>query len=472
MSHNKSNIIETSARLAAGFGLAGAAVIGGLVVADHAEDLNHRIVVAPESARPSDSFSEAFDAGVTVFGAIGVGALALGAGRKVRETLDPKAKAIGEISRKTTNSSNKRRVAASASLIATGAAVMAGSFWDIASEVGASQTDVSNTLFGGMQGNGETFVLSNSPTPELATATNVAPNTVTGIIGSAQKFGITVAPARAEWHTTYSEDGSGAKAQILAAGLPQEVTGLPSANETCTDVPVSAAEEIGVKEGETLTMDGLTLTVRNVLTDSSGINLMPVILNNDDFARCVQTNPDQPYTFMLARGEREQVDAMLKDAGISAEDLSNRIFVIPEAEFMANTLQTGKNNVNSLALQSMAVAMLFAGAALGNKSGTMLANHRQTNAMYVANGLRKKQLGQIYKQKADREALTSSLIAAPMIVLVDAFTNNGTPGAALGPNAGTFLCVLGATWVANRAGTALAVRREIKNIDLAKGHRL
>lgn len=471
MSPSQSRVIETSARLAAGVGLATAAAVGGMVVTDHADHLNHRIVMAPESARPSDTFSDIFDAGIVVFGAVGVGALALGAGRKFREAVDPRAKAIGDISRKTTNSSN-RRVAASVSLIACGAAVMAGSFWDIASEVSASQTKVSDALFGGMPGNGETFVLSNSPTPELATATNVAPNMLAGIAASAQRFGITVAPARAEWHTTYPQDGSGAKAQILAVGLPSEVTGLPSANETCTDVPVTAAEEIGIKVGETFTMDGLTLTVRNVLKDSSGTNLMPVILNNEAFAQCVQTNPDQPYTFILARGQREQVDAFLKDAGVSTEDLSNRIFVVPEAEFMANTLQTGKNNVNSLALQSMAVAMLFAGAALGNKSGTMLANHRQTNTMLLANGLRKKQLARIYKQKADREALASSVVAAPIIVLVDAFTNSGTPGASLGPNTGTFLCVLGATWVANRAGTSLAIRREIKNIDLAKGHRI
>lgn len=475
--------MEHAKRIVPAAAFAGACVVGGIATAEQMSDavdivdidLSEGIVIKPEAAQPSDTFNDLFD-GIYVGGAaLGVGVLAKRAGRQVRLSFSKKEQAVSELSYQVGGNGTGRKVRALAgvSLIGAGAGLMTGGFVDIAREVGNSQVDVSEALFGELPGTGtgENFILSNTPTPELANAMNLPNEVVAGIseaASSPEYDELVVAPMRVEWHTAFAE-GSENKVQVLAAGLPQEITELPEANEICSNVKVVAAEELGVAPGQKLTVDGLPVTVHETVAESAGVNLLPVIMNNEDFARCLQTNPDQPFNAVLAQGEYEEVQRLLADSGVDVENLNNRVFVVPESEFMANTLQTGKNNVNGFALNAMALGLLFAGAALGNNARTQLANNRRINTMLQANGFDWKTIKHVYNEHSEKMALKSSIVAVPAIIGFDAMTNSGTPGAAMGPNAVTLLCVLGTTWTAARVGTELAVRKEAKREELNKG---
>lgn len=218
-------------------------------------------------------------------------------------------------------------------------------------------------------------------------------------------------------------------------------------------------------------MEGLEVKVGRVLENGAGFNLAPIIFNNEDFARCYKSNPDQPFSILLAEGEKDEIIKVLEDAGVdNAHDIANRVYVVPRGDFITNTEETVKNNVNGLMLEAMILGLGFAAGALSGRSKTELANNRRVNNLLLANGFDKRMLAKMYRERAGIEATASSLVAAPLIILVDNASNMFLPGASMGPNATTFLSVIGATYIANRIGTEMAIRRETKRPDLGKGH--
>lgn len=452
----------------------GAAIIAGVAagaytVASGEIDASATFPAVFAEAQPSDDLANAFDIVVAGGALLGTYALAKNGAGHIRRALNDEADALHQIARADRSSLCQRVVPAS--LIVVGAAAMTGNFIDIDREVSTAQSDVADILPSVLDSSehshdGEDYIITNSPQPELSSNSNLSQDLVHEVI-SDNKGNVHYIPGRWEWHAGEVNDE---KFTVLAASFPQEVTKIESGSESCDGVGVNVAEELGLQRGDTLKMDGLTLRVRETIDNSSGLGLLPVIFNNEDFARCVQNNPDQPFGFVLARGEKEEIERQLAENGLSPDNLSSRAFVVPVDEFLDNTEETGENNVSPLVLQAMGVAAIFAGAALSNRSRNRLTENRRINAVWHANGLGKSRIAQIYRDGAESEAIASSLVAAPVIVLLDAYTNSGIPGAEIGPSVTTFLCVVGTTWAINKAGTAVAIRREAPHIEAGKGH--
>jgi len=463
---------DTVGRVAVGVGLAGGALAGtGLAVTGNLPSLDNKIAITSDDARPSDDLANLFDLmiqGGTIAGAAFVGARGA---HHIRAGLDPHYRALSEIAHAQPPTSIPRRIGA-VGLLGTGTAAMAGSFMGIADGVAHSQENIASAATSIMQdigGDGEVYMITNSPHPELSSNGNVPRERAETIVQQAAADSIPAIPMRWEWHTGWpSDETEDAKRTIVAVSLPNEITDLPPASESCEDISVTAARQLGVEVGDSITMEGLTLQVRSVLTEEAGVNLLPVIFNNDDFARCVDKDPDlqQPFSAILTKGEKDQVEATLEKAGVSSNNLSQNLFVVPETEFTDNTLQTGKNSVNGLVLQAMATAMVLGGAALSNQSKAELTASREPNTVLRVGGFTDRQVRRIHTEKAASDTAKSTLLSGPIIVAIDAFSNFGLPGSAMGVTGGTLLAVLGLTAGAKIGGTLLANRSERGKLEI------
>jgi hypothetical protein len=454
-----------------GLGYAAAIAAGVYTVAqDH---LDEKVPLGVENAQPSDDLSNAFD--LMVQGGVVLGGIVL-AGRgahHLRTAVSTRERALHELA----HTHDRRRIAGSLAFASIGAAAMTGTFIDMADNIATSQTDVTSAISTTLEtasGSSEPlWVISNTPRPELANNATVNPAAVEEILETAAESGISVFPARYEWHSALRDPAVDAKIQVLATGLPQEVTGLPSADIDCDNLSVLAAKELGIEKGKTFYMEGLTVTVRDILDDSAGANLVPVIMNNEDFARCLNTNPEQPFNALLAQGEKEEIEQLIANSTGSTTSLNERIIAVPMAEFEANTLQTGKNNVNPFVLPAILLALGFAGNASLNRASDKLANSRKNNTMLYASGMSKKDIAKLHYERASAESVQSAVASLPLIVLLDYSINTGTPGASLGPSATTALAVIGATTAMNTLATRRALKKEFrKNMDTSKGYEL
>lgn len=458
-------------RVGAGLGLAAGVYIGASVVTHHADDLEKRLAHPPEYVQPSDLLADVFDVTQLATQYIAIGALGAQGVRQIRLAVNKKERALSELGSEVVGKNRRRKVMAVGGL-AVGAAVMSGAYFDMAADVNGAQPKVVNSVMDEFTGtdSGEQYVLSNSETPELLSAAQIPVDKQEDILEAAAQEGVMIAPMRYEWRTAVGPQ-TDRRTQVLATSLPHEITGLPLANEDCEDVTVVAAKELGAKEGQDINMEGLEVKVGRVLENGAGFNLAPIIFNNEDFARCYKSNPDQPFSILLAEGEKNEIIKVLEDAGVdNAHDIANRVYVVPRGDFITNTEETVKNNVNGLMLEAMILGLGFAAGALSGRSKTELANNRRVNNLLLANGFDKRMLAKMYRERAGIEATASSLVAAPLIILVDNASNMFLPGASMGPNATTFLSVIGATYIANRIGTEMAIRRETKRPDLGKGH--
>jgi hypothetical protein len=467
------SLLDRSKQAALGLGLAALAFAGAYGVANH---IDGKLAVTTDSAQPSDGLSDAFDAAVAGLVAVGVAATAKRAYRHIYVSVSAEQAALNEMAHASSRfKSSVGRAVLGGSLVVVGSGALMGSFVDTAHEVSHSQSNVANfftDILGKPAAGQDNFVISNSPRPELANNTNVSVDKANKFMTSAAQNNVSVIPANWEWHAAQRNGSPDAKIQVLAASLPARVANLPIADAKCDNISVAAAQELGVAKGETFTMDGLTLTVREVLDGKSGMNLLPVLFNSEDFGRCIRNNPDQPFTAMLAQGDKEQIKKILGEQGLSAENMSNRAFVVPTSEFIENSQKTGENSVNPLVLQALAVASLITGAAVGSRASRRLTENRRSNTVLRANGMSWHQVRTKEVETAESESMISSVWALPVVVLIDAATNGGIPGAALGPGIETMLCVVGANWLVNRSGTAIALRREARKENLAKGQRL
>jgi hypothetical protein len=465
-----SPFIRTRNLVAGGAMLAGTAAGVGLVASD-VVDIGERLSITAETAQPSDDLALAFDALIDVGVVAGGIALAKRGAHRIRIASDDALMAQHELAHRGEKKGIRRVVPAA--LLVTGAGIVMGNFIDINEEVSSAQVDVAGAFTSILSEKTDEeqvsrFFISSSPVPELTNDANLnfSASEAVAVVDEETKY----VPGRWEWHAAYSPDNSNAQFQVLSVSLPKEVTQMPEASADCTDITVDVAKELGLQPGETLIMDGVPLTVRETLDIKSGMNLLPVLFNNEDFARCVQGDPEQGYSFMLSQGDQTAIDAGLKAAGFNDGDIANRAYVVPVDEFINNTEQTGKNNSSPLVLQAMAVSGLFMGAALSGRSRNRLVENRRVNALWHANGFSKSMLARRYAEVAESEALASSALAAPLILIVDAYTNAGIPGAEIGPSAKTILCVTGINWGVNKISTAVAVRREASKINAGKGH--
>ncbi len=466
-------------QVATGLIMLGGVAAGVGVVTHENTNLDSPIVsTASDSVSPSDGLANAFNLAVEGGAILGAGLLVKRGVGHIRRAFSSEDQAIHEMAhaRNQSRGSVGRRVA-QASLIVVGTGAMIGNFVDTAHEVSSSQAKVAD-YFANILGaerpsdNIGNYVISNTPVPELANNTSISINRANGFLAHAKEHNITAVPGTWEWHSGQRKGEEGTKIQLLTGSLPSETTQIPLADKECKEISVDVAKELGVKKGETFTMDGLTLTVNNVIEEKSGLNLLPVLFNNEDFARCVRNTPDQPYSLILAQGQKTEIQKLLAEQGLSPDTLTDRAFVVPVDKFVQNSKETGENSVNPLVLQAMTVASLLAAAALGNRARNRLKENTRINTVWGANGLDKHALSKKYSEIAESEALYSSLIAIPVVLLADVYTNTGIPGAALAPSVKTVLCIVGINYGINKAGTAIAIRREASNMDLSKGHTL
>lgn len=468
---------------AAGAALVASSLAGVAALEASSEPFDSQAVVKFDQARPSDLIPTAFDTGRRLAELGGLLVIAAQGVSLISKSRNPERKALDKLGTETILGTGSLNLKIPIAALTVGSAVMSGAFLDIADEVNAAQVEVIGGVWGGAGLDIEsesTYVISNSDTPELLSASTFPPDAlrdlaaVTSVVDGTE--GVQLAPVRYEWHTARTSDG-GEKVQVLATSLPEQVTELPVADTHCDYVPVAAASELGAEVGETIDVEGLQVTVEQVIEDGSGLNLLPIIMNNSDFARCFKSNIEHPYSAILAEGELADIQTILESAGLAGAsgddlDIQNRLFVVPIKDFISNTEKTVKGNVNGLVMEAILLGLLFAGGSLSNNERTKLANNRRINELLIASGLGYKNLAKMYADKARVESVASTAVAAPIIILFDGMSNLGLPGASMGPDARTMLSVLGLTYGAKRVGSAIAIRAEKRDAKRVREHEL
>lgn len=468
-------IPERAYQAAAGVTLFAASLAGAAALASQSDLLERDVVAAFGEAKPSDLVSESFDVGRKVAEIGGLVVLAAHGGSLIKRSRDPESRALSQLAKETIGAGRGRKWRAPVAALTVGSAVMTGAFLNIADEVTSAQVDVISGVWGGMgfakdsnevEG-GASWVISNSDTPELMSASTVPPSIIDALSALARddvETDASFAPVRFEWRNAYTHGNEG-KVQVLVSGLPAELTGIDDPNPDCEYVPVAAAEELGAEVGESFELEGMRLTVARVIKDGSGLNLLPVVMSGENFAGCLKSDPEVPFSVLLARGSEEDITKYFSEAGIniggeSVQDGANRTFMVPIEDFISNTEVTVKQNVNGLVLEAILLGLVFAGGALGNSARTELANNRRTNQQLLANGMGWRSLNRMYADRSRIESLASTAAAAPIIVVFDAMSNLGLPGSQMGPDSRTVMAVLGLTYGARRVGSAIAIRSE------------
>jgi hypothetical protein len=478
---SKANDHARLANFAVGAGLLLAATAGVALASNETIDVGKTIIaIAPEHAQPSDGLAAALDLTIAAGALIGAGAIAKRGAHYVSISFSEKGVAIHKMAHAEEPTKRKfnPKVVGAASLLAVAAATMAGDFADIAHAAADSQSSVAKTLTGTLDTlaphQGESFVLTNIPKPELAVESKISKDAVNKIMSSATKFNVDAMPLRLGWHMVYP-DGKN-KVNALAAGFPKEVVDLITpAKADCSNVEVLTVPSMGYKKGDSFNMDGpggLRVTVAGMLDGEAGAGLLPVAFENDDFSRCLDNNFLQSYSAVLARGNRQDVIDLMKSQGLDGTHPANRVFMNTLADYMNSTQKTGENNAYPYVLPAIIVGLMLGTAALSGRARTRIITNLRVNTVDEANGTPRKIIRQKELELAESEAVVSGLVAVPLVVLVDAFSNTSIPGGRIGPELTTLLFAVGSAWTANRLGTSWAIRREAKNTDFVKGHDL
>ncbi len=473
---------------AAGFAVAG---LAGLNMINDAPVMEEKIIIADNNAEPSNEMSDLFQGLEDILALAGAGYAGIYCTRKVYASMNDRAAALEKFASKGKSRSGLRVIGAAGLTVLTTAVGI--NTYDTAVSVGSSQINAADVLRDqlGKQEPGEgTYLLSSSPHPELASNTTL-PATVLGKIidlaatsGNKVSYDLDVVPGRFQWSPTHRYESKtnltydkNKKIQALPISLPIEVINRgdgpdqPVANKSCTHVPVGVAQELGLKVGDEFDMEGLKLTVNNVLDGrNSGVNLVPIVFSNDDFARCLTNNEKQPYNFALAQGKLTDIKAMLTAAGIKLDglDKTERVYIVTLDDFFNNTLQTGKNNVDPFTLNLMMVLMALSAYAIAGLTRAEIAKSSAVNAMQHANGMTKREIASIYHRRVANSVMMSWPLGVAVGWGIDISTNFGTPGAELAPNLNSAFFALGATGLIAIGSTATAVRKELLNMNIAR----
>lgn len=438
--------------------------------------LNHDLAVVTDRAQPSDLLAKSFTYLETAGEAFGAVFLAKRGLHHLRLPFNESDQAIYSLNNASRNPDKKTKVKslAAASILMGGAGLMIGNYSDIAKGVSHTQSNVAQlfdkTLSAKPSKGSQNLVVSNSPTPDILNTNFINVSIGNQILNSANNQGIPAVPIYKEW-VSGSRVKNGQPIEFLAIGMPQSATGLKESSNNCQTVNVDAAKELGVPVGKTFDVQGLELKVNHILTGSSGFNLLPIIMNSQDYTNCLNSNDKMPYSMILMDSTKQKIESILNkvQANSNTDPNSKRLYVATTQEFSNNALQTGQNAVDGLVLEAMMLGLGFAGIAISYKARTNLANNRKVNLFLKANGFTEKMVSKIYTEKMESEIIESSLFAFPAVLLFDAMTNLGEPGAALGPSLKTYLTILGLTWGVGRLSTSIALRREATNYNFDKG---
>ncbi len=470
-------IVERSIRGVVGLGLAAApAFIGYQALTHHdtPDALRYRLnIEVGADAKPSDDLARYFDyamGGAAVFG----GLVLVGAGiRQAHSALSPRHRAVANLAYKG-KPGNGLRKALATSAIPVFSGTIFGFAADIGNAVGGSQVDALRPLVAALPE--DTTMLSNSGKPELATTPILSNTVVENLFATKEQGGyegVDIIPIRYSWESVTRDsdnqgDGTAPKILSVVMSLPREITGLPDEDPQCKTIPVNAASALG-KPGDKIHMAGATFTIAGEL-DGSGPNIVPIAMNDTAYARCFASNPEQPYNLVALRGKPEIVARFLKAAKVlNTDDTTKRVKKSTLRDFLSETDQTSKNNSNGLIFVFAIGAAAAAAGSLAYKVKADFANNRSTNSMLAAGGLSNKAINQIAKNRADREALLSSVYAMPLVAAMDLSTALSTPGAVnVAPNALTYLTVLGVLTAVGRAATAIVAPSEIHKLNPAR----
>lgn len=465
---------KRSGRFILGVALSLGAVGGAGLAVDGALNLNHDISLSSNNAKPSNALGTAFD-GLEFAGTALGGAFLLKRGiHNLNIATNKKSNAINNIAHSNNSRNSIFRVISSASILATSAGVLVGTFMDIDKGVSQTQSTIAqlfnNTLGPKVSSNVDNFVISDNPKPDMLNNLSVNPTDNKIIRSVLSKENLKYIPAYRGWETG-NRPNSKAEIEFMTLGLPQEVTKLPNSKADCSTIYSDTSAALGLKVGQKFELEGLDVTVKRIINGNTGFNLLPLIINNQDFANCLSEDKAEAYSMILTQAPPGKIRSLMKEINKN-QDPANRLYAASSSKFIQDALLTGENAVNGPVLEIMLVGLLFAGIALSYKARTTMANSRKQNLMLKANGFDEHLLSKIYTEINESEIMKSSLFALPAIFIVDTMTNMAEPGAALGPDAKTYLTLLGLTWGVGRISTAYALRREAKLASFDKGQEL
>ncbi len=463
-------------RIIAGSLLAIGALGGTGLAIDGALNLNQAVSVQNNHAQPSNLLVEVFDGFEVVGTALG-GAFLLKRGlHYIKTGTNSEVEAQDNIAHnyyfRTNKTNSVIRLLSSASILATSAGIMVGSFMDIDKGVSQTQSSIAqlfNDSLGSKTSDQHNYVISDNPKPDMLNALSVSSTQQINIERKLKDDHLKYVPIYREWETG-SRPNNDAEIEFMVLGMPSKITGIPE-GRNCSNVYVDTSTALGLKTGQVFQLDGLEVTVNKEIKGNTGFNLLPLVLNSQDFAKCLNENPDRTYNMILTQASPSQIRHLINALNPNNQ-LQNRIYAVTTQQFINNALLTGENAVNGPVLEIMTVGLLFAGIALSYKSRTTLANNRNQNLMLKANGFNEHLIAKIYNEITENEVFKSSFFALPGVFLVDTMTNMAEPGATLGPDLKTYLTLLGLTWGIGKLSTSYALRKEAHIATFEKGQEL
>lgn len=454
--------------IASGLLLSALALGGGALVADGAISLTHDFAITTEHAEPSNALAEGFTILEEVGAAVGSGVLLKRGLRHFKLAADPAEAAMNEVAH--ASSKNKTiaghkvpRVLAASGILTAFTGIVAGSFFNISDNVSETQSNVAKFFQEITPPDKNAFVLSNTPTPNILNTSSISSSEISHFNAEAKKTGASVIPVNINWAggSYTSNQPNTYNLEFLTVGLPEKITGLQPANSECSDVEVNVSSQLGVKPGEFFDLQGLKVKVEHLINGYSGFNLLPVVLNEADYQRCLLT-ASNAYNFAIVDGGSKNMEAFIGAITRTNENPQNRVYAVSIKDFINNAETTGKNAVNGLVLEAILIGMALGAIALNYKTSQDLANNRNRNRMLKANGFDEHLIMKLYRERSELDSVVSAALAMPGTEIVDTLVNHAQPGGALGVNLETYIAVTGFLWTISRVGTSLAVRREAR----------
>ena len=462
---------ERIKQISAGLALSVIAIGGSALVAEGSLSLTKDIAITTEHAQPSNVLADGFTLLEDAGAALGAVAIAKRGVRHFKVSFNKEEFALNEVAHSASKSKTLAgtlkvpKTIAACGILTTCTGIVSGNFFNIADNVSKTQSNVAglfNDVF--TQTQDPTFVITNTPTPNMLNMSTINNNEINQITQSAKNEDINIVPVNHSW-SGGSYGGTSLNSynlEFLTIGLPQKLTNIPKANTSCSNVEANVSTALGVKPGGFFQLQGLKTKVHGLVNGNTGFNLLPVVVNNSDYIRCFQTSNNKSYSMALVQGNKTKIKEIINAINHANSDPAQRLYMVTTEDFINNAENTGKNAVNGLVLEAMSIGMLLGAVALNHKTSQELANNRSRNYMLKANGYDEHMIMKIYKERADADAITSAILAMPGTLLLDTFVNHAQPGGALGINLETYAAVTGFLWTINRISTSKAVRHEAR----------
>ncbi len=459
--------MDRAKQLGAGLALSTAVVGGGALVVEGAVNPTHDIAISTKHAEPSNMLGDGFSILEEAGAVLGSGVLLKRGLRNIGLAFDDQKQAINEVA----HSSSKSKRLASVGLLTVFTGVVAGNFFNISDNVSKTQSNVASYFKelnpGGT--NDKSYVISNTPVPNMLNVSNIDEAEIKTLDKIARNDNVSLIPIQHDWSggsysSTQAVGSGGYNLEFLTMGLPASISHIPQADANCNNVEVNASSQMGVRPGEFFSLQGLKVRVHDLIQGGAGFNLLPVVMDSKDFSRCLLTSSDPSYNMAIAQGNGKEMEHFLKNLNSTNNSPSNRLYAVTLDQFINNAENTGKNAVNGLVLEAMAIGMALGAIALNYKTSQDLANNRSRNSMLKANGYDEHLIMKIYKERSEADAVGAAVLAMPGTLIVDTLVNHAQPGGALGINIETFLAVTGFLWAISRISTSLSVRKEARLI--------